>query len=491
MPSTRDIERAERNGRFRSRRRGSTSSDVNRHSFDGTDKRHRRHGKSKNSGKKKKKRSRDKSLENVPTVASSVVKPLVEYSDVSSEDLSEPEAGEIQSEDSRANSYTDGEVPESLLQRRYYGGTSVPRTLGASPISLSPSPPVQHRHAISRRYSSPNEQQQSTTMHGATTPEYEEESRRYARRKEKKHKREKKKKRSLSPLSNSGKKKKRKSKRHSDSISPHHVVVEDIILSPDREKQSSVTAGTTNWSESPPLPLKDSTSPISPATPQEHRCPSDDVELEMSRQTSRNVTPPSLLPTRQTESPHTPLLPPRATTPESLNKVVPKHGSPDRQKRSPSIHAMRRTSMSPVPIGSSRRRPHSPSPPSRRRDHSPPPRRRDFSPTPVLHRLRHSPSPTTVRRREFSPSPVGSHRRRTDSVSSPKRRRRDESDRRHRHHDKDRRDKRKSRSTRSPTGSRSRRIILLYYYLCRYVCVYVCMCLIYMIYLYISQDVYK
>ncbi|XP_029663193.1 cyclin-dependent kinase 12 isoform X2 [Formica exsecta] len=457
MPSTRDIERAERNGRFRSRRRGSTSSDVNRHSFDGADKRHRRHGKSKNSGKKKKKRSRDKSLENVPTVASSVVKPLVEYSDVSSEDLSEPEAGEIQSEDSRANSYTDGEVPESLLQRRYYGGSPVPRTLGASPISLSPSPPVQHRHAISRRYSSPNEQQQPTTMHGATTPEYEEESRRYARRKEKKHKREKKKKRSLSPLSNSGKKKKRKSKRHSDSVSPHHVVVEDIILSPDHEKQPSVTAGTTNWSESPPLPLKDSTSPISPATPQEHRCPSDDVELEMSRQTSRNVTPPSLLPTRQTESPHTPLLPPRATTPENLNKVmsaVPKHGSPDRQKRSPSIHAMRRTSMSPAPIGSSRRRPHSPSPPSRRRDHSPPPRRRDFSPTPVLHRLRHSPSPTTIRRREFSPSPVGSHRRRTDSVSSPKRRRRDESDRRHRHHDKDRRDKRKSRSTRSPTGSR-------------------------------------
>lgn len=459
MPSTRDIERAERNGRFRSRRRGSASSDVNRHSFDGTDKRHRRHGKSKSSGKKKKKRSRDKSLETIPTVASSVVKPLVEYSDVSSEDLSEPEAGEIQSEDSRANSYTDGEVPESFLQRRYYGGSPV-RALGASPISTSPSPSGQHRHS-GRRYSLSNEQQQPTTMHGAT-PEYEEESRRYARRKEKKHKREKKKKRSMSPSPTSGKKKKRKSKRPSHSVSPHRVgavaVAEEIVSSPSREKQSSVVASAT-WSESPPLPLKDNMSPISPATPRE-RCPSIDVELEMSRQPSRNVTPPSLSSTRQIESPHTPLMPPCATTPENLTKagpvVVPKHSSPDRQKRSPSIHLTRRTSVSPGPIVN-RRRPHSPSPPSRRRDHSPPPsRRRDFSPTPVLHRLRHSPSPATVRRREFSPSPGSSHRRRTDSgVISPKRRRRDESDRRsHRLHDKDRRDKRKSRSTRSPTGSR-------------------------------------
>ncbi|EGI60357.1 Cell division cycle 2-like protein kinase [Acromyrmex echinatior] len=441
MPSTRDIERAERNGRFRSRRRGSASSDVNRHSFDGIDKRHRRHGKSKSSGKKKKKRSRDKSLETIPTVASSVVKPLVEYSDVSSEDLSEPEAGEIQSEDSRANSYTDGEVPDSsFLQRRYYGSSPI-RALGASPISISPTPS--------------NEQQQSTTMQGAT-PEYEEESRRYARRKEKKHKREKKKKRSLSPSSNSGKKKKRKSKRHSHSLSPHHGIVEEIGSSPSREKQSIIASA--NWSESPPLPLKDNMSPISPATPREQRCPSDDVELELSRQ-SRNVTPPSLLLTRQIESPHTPLMPPCATTPENLNKglvAVPKHSSPDRQKLSPSIHITRRASVSPGHIVMNRRKPHSPSPPSRRRDHSPPPRRRDFSPTPVLHRLRHSPSPATVRRREFSPSPGSSHRRRADSgIVSPKRRRRDESDRRgHRLHDKDRRDKRKSRSTRSPTGSR-------------------------------------
>ncbi|XP_076653986.1 cyclin-dependent kinase 12 isoform X2 [Halictus rubicundus] len=439
MPGSRDIERAERNGRFRSRRRDSTGSDINRHSFEGADKKHRRHGKSKSSGKKKKKRSRDKSIENVPTVASSIVKPLVEYSDVSSEDLSEPEAGEIQSEDSRGNSYTDGEVPETVLQRRYYGGSPV-RALGASPISLSPSPPVQHRH--SSRHYSPNEQQPSA-MHSGT-PEYEEESRRYARRKEKKHKRDKKKKRSLSPSSSSGKKKKRKSKRHSHSMSPQRIP-DEIIISPEREKPVG------NWSESPPLPLKDSTSPISPATPQELREFSD-FELVLTRK-PRNVTPPPLIP-KPTESPHTPLLPPRATTPENnkANLSAIKH-TPERQKHSPNIHA-RRNSISPVAtVSANRRRPHSPSPPSRRRDHSPA-RRRDFSPSPMVHRLRHSPSPS--RRREFSPSPVG-HRRRGDPVSSPpssKRRRRDEADRRHRHHEKDRRDKRKSRSTRSPTGSR-------------------------------------
>ncbi|XP_018395954.1 PREDICTED: cyclin-dependent kinase 12 isoform X2 [Cyphomyrmex costatus] len=435
MPSTRDIERAKRNGRIQSQR-GSTSSEVNRHNFDGIDKRHRRHGK-KSSGKKKKKRSRDKSLETIPTVASSVVKPLVEYSDVSSEDLSEPEAGEIQSEDSRANSYTDGEVPDSFLQRRYYGSSPI-RTLGVSPISVSPTPSVQHRHS-SRRYSLSNEQQQPTTMHGAT-PEYEEESRRYARRKEKKHKREKKKKRSLSPLSNSGKKKKRKSKRYSHSLSPHRVA-EENCPSPNRDKQSSII-GSVNWSESPPLPLKDNMSPISPATPREQRYPSDEVELEMSRQTSRNITPPSLMSTRQIESPHTPLMPPCATTPENLNKagpiVVSKHSSPDRQKLSPSMHMTRRTSVSPGPIVVNRRKPYSPSPPSRRRDNNP--RRRDFS-TPVLHKRKYSPSPATVKRR-------------TDRNISPKRRRRDESDQRsHRLHD-DRRGKRKSRSTRSPTGSR-------------------------------------
>ncbi|XP_066589252.1 cyclin-dependent kinase 12 isoform X2 [Prorops nasuta] len=336
MPSSRDIERAERNGRFRSHRRESSSSDINRQNFESLDKRHRRHGKSKTSGKKKKKRSRDKSIEKLPTVASSVIKPLVEYSDVSSEDLSEPEAGEIQSEDSRGNSYTDGEVPESVLPRRYYGG-SPQRGLGISPISLSPSTPSQHRHP-SRLYS-PTEQSQSA-MHGAT-PEYEEESRRYARRKEKKHKREKKKKKSLSPSSSIGKKKKRKSKRQSHSLSPRRMS-NDVIITEEHEKP------TENWPESPLLPLKDSTSPISPATPQEHvRC-IDEMDIESPPRENRNLTPPPMPSMRHTESPHTPLIPPRPSTPDGNKQSSMKH--------SPVSHKRRLDSMPSSPSSSKRSR---------------------------------------------------------------------------------------------------------------------------------------
>ncbi|XP_015512702.2 cyclin-dependent kinase 12 isoform X1 [Neodiprion lecontei] len=445
MPSSRDVERAERNGRFRSsRRRDSIGSDINRHNFENIDKRHRRHGKSKSSGKKKKKRSRDKSIDSVPTVASSVIKPLVEYSDVSSEDLSEPEAGEIQSEDSRGNSFTDGDLQESHHQRRYYGG-SPRQNLGASPISISPSPPAGGGHA--NRYLSPNDELQR--VRSPMPEEYEEETRHFPRKKEKKHKREKKKKRSVSPSSSSSKKKKKRSKRQSHSPSPQ--MPQEITITPDHDKQMH------RWQDCPPLPLKDSTSPISPATPQGQRSLSD-MELESPPGEARDLTSPSSVGLiRHTESPHTPLLPPRNITPEGnrSSHISQKH-SPDRRKHSPSMHA-RRGSISPNSgHGGGRRQghPHSPSPASRRRDHSPP-RRRDFSPSPVSHRMRHSPSPTQIRRREFSPSPV-SHRRRGEPLPSPtpsKRRRRDDSDRRHRHHDQDRRDKRKSRGTRSPVGS--------------------------------------
>ncbi|XP_063972966.1 cyclin-dependent kinase 12 isoform X2 [Diachasmimorpha longicaudata] len=410
MPSSRDLDRVDRNGRYKSRRRESGTDILNRLL---PDKKHRKHGKSKTS-KKKKKHSRDR-LDSVPSVASSVVKPLVEYSDVSSEDLSGPEAGEIQSEESRGASYTDGEPVETLLRPKYYA--SPPRPLGASPISLSPSPPM-HRH--SAPYSPQGEAPQQS-------PEYEEENRRYVRRKEKKHKREKKKKRSLSPSSSSSKKKKRKSKR--TSRSPPRILQE--VSSPIPPKQIDT------WPESPPLPLKDSTSPISPATPRDNRSPSD-MDLESPPREETNITPPGSIMTRRTESPHTPLLPPRPP----LTPELPK--SPE-QMKSPSP----RRSLSPLETSLSRRRVHSPSP--RRREPSPSPRRREYSPMGML-RMRHTPSPS--RRREYSPSAM--HRRRDprSSVSPPgKRRRRDDSERRHRHHEKERRDnKRKSRSTRSPPG---------------------------------------
>lgn len=217
MPSGRDIERAERNVRYKSTRRKESSSlsDISiTHSVNnssnrsyeiasvdqnveslvadalcqsglGLRKQHRhRHridsgggdgGSSSSSRKKRKKKKRK--LRDIrfshQQLLSSSKKPLVEYSDVSSEDLPEPEAGEIQSEDSRGgNSYTDGEVSESLLRPRYYEveDSLVSRGLNTSPISLSPpqsssvhvallsnkksyhipcSPPVEHLHRAS------------------------------------------------------------------------------------------------------------------------------------------------------------------------------------------------------------------------------------------------------------------------------------------------------------------------------------------------------
>lgn len=500
MLSSREIERADRNGRYTSPLRKDSISgfgDVNDQiddpnclqklssqlsheyeavitSFEGNSnsssgKRHRnKHGKS-SSSKKKKKRSREDKSDGVDiselesslqgqSQPSSNKKPLVEYSDVSSEDLSGPEAGEIQSEDSRGgnNSFTDGELAESLLQRtRYYGPGAIAEStstgaLDTSPISLSPTPPIQQTQQSSSR--------KKSSLHYATSPpggviigmpDYDESTGRRlsSRRKEKKHKRDKKKKNRNSSLSPGGsstvKKKKRKNKRASRSLSPNVIVAGNELL------HSNVLA---SWrlkhpGPSPPImTLKDSTSPISPATPPERRSPSD-MDLESP---PRQLTPPApahhtvMLQhqqgSRHVESPHTPLLPPRANTPDNHHGKSKSHRSPD------SRHKSSHLSPNHIAISSRRRMPHSPSPPGRRREHSPS-RRRDYSPSnhaSSLHRLRHSPSPS-MRRRDFSPSP---HRRsRADDVllrsPSSKRRRRDDSLRRHRHHEKDRRDKRR------------------------------------------------
>ncbi|KAG8235120.1 hypothetical protein J437_LFUL014383 [Ladona fulva] len=58
------------------------------------------------------------------------VKPLVEYSDVSSEDLSEPEAGEIQSDDSFRASLSEGEVSPVPKKRRKKSKTKLSDDIG-------------------------------------------------------------------------------------------------------------------------------------------------------------------------------------------------------------------------------------------------------------------------------------------------------------------------------------------------------------------------
>lgn len=144
MPSSRSIER---NGRLGEHRRRSNSTHI-RSDASGSDlevsvmenviesnskSKHSKHGKNKSSGNKRSKRkrhSRDGSGvpdNSVLSVASSVVKPLVEYSDVSSEALSGPEAGEIQSDDSARVSLSEGEVTPPSGKSRHqhkHGRTS-------------------------------------------------------------------------------------------------------------------------------------------------------------------------------------------------------------------------------------------------------------------------------------------------------------------------------------------------------------------------------
>ena len=135
MPSSRDVER---NGRVSEHRRRSSNaqrSDASGSDIDGggvqpnmdSESNRNRYGRrhsgshgriSGNNKKSRKKRhSRECSSGDVDnpvvSVASSVVKPLVEYSDVSSEDLSGPEAGEIQSDESTHVSLSEGEVSPS------------------------------------------------------------------------------------------------------------------------------------------------------------------------------------------------------------------------------------------------------------------------------------------------------------------------------------------------------------------------------------------
>ncbi|XP_049811095.1 cyclin-dependent kinase 12 isoform X1 [Schistocerca nitens] len=127
MPSGRTLER---NGKIGDHRRHSNASytrsdgsgsDIEGGNMENTadtvsrNKHSKHYSKAKVSVKKshKRRRSREKSVSvdnTILSVASSVVKPLVEYSDVSSEALSGPEAGEIQSDDSARVSLSEGEV---------------------------------------------------------------------------------------------------------------------------------------------------------------------------------------------------------------------------------------------------------------------------------------------------------------------------------------------------------------------------------------------
>ncbi|GJQ80306.1 hypothetical protein Trydic_g12190 [Trypoxylus dichotomus] len=177
--------------------------------------RHGKHSKekSKRTGKKYKSREENGST----AIPANTIKPLVEYSDVSSEDLSEPEAGEIQS----GESVSDGEL-NATMHRNSHSGRR--HRLDPSMIPRSPSPVLSSRrerkHSVSsrssrssdvrhvrRKFESPT-QQEVRQVEASPLYEYDVD-RKKRKKKEKKHKKDKK----------SRKRKKKKHRSRSSSLS--------------------------------------------------------------------------------------------------------------------------------------------------------------------------------------------------------------------------------------------------------------------------------
>ncbi|XP_044731727.1 cyclin-dependent kinase 12 isoform X2 [Chrysoperla carnea] len=360
----------------------------------------KRHGEKKKVKKShKKKRSRENSCgENYVSVASSVVKPLVEYSDVSSEDLSAPEAGEIESEGSF--SVSDGEISgkSSLIRsdRVHRVNSRTPHSsklIESSSYKVLPSnrhllvvPPPHHSPTRSRvvgvhrldvetpvitRTPSPSPSSTSASVllkrherknsvssdesrllkHydpklirnviSPSTPVLDdiEEVERRRRKKEKKHKKDKK----------ASKKKKKKSKHRSRSTSIDSIV----NISPDGQTRSSVgveadPSNVSDWEPetASPLPFR----PASPAIPDNKSVLGSPVSPDSFEarplsstggrisESPRTRTPP--IPSHQksyNESPHTPILPPKADESNSAIDVDAYESYSSRKSPSPRL----------------------------------------------------------------------------------------------------------------------------------------------------------
>jgi hypothetical protein len=106
--------------------------------------RHGRHSRDK-SKKSKKRKNREANGSSSSGGLLTCSKPLVEYSDVSSEDLSGPEAGEIQSGEESLSLSDDGEIMHrsgrhryARLEEEYYLARSTQLVIGHSPGTPNP-----------------------------------------------------------------------------------------------------------------------------------------------------------------------------------------------------------------------------------------------------------------------------------------------------------------------------------------------------------------
>lgn len=292
--------------------------------------RHGKHNidKSKRTSKKRKNREENGSSPSNFALAN-VSKPLVEYSDVSSEDLSGPEAGEIQSEVESGVSFSDeGELsnrshrrshytPHTIVEDEYYMSRGISpgrRTLRLDPsmIPRTPSPVMSRRerkHSVSSRSSRSSEVKrrklespplpefrQVVTSSPTYTVDYDSSEHKKRKKKEKKHKKDKK-----------YKKKKKRSKHRSRSSSLESVN-ERSPETPQQKHSPSVdvTDALSDW-EAPeqsnikPIEIKLDTDACSPVSNDSHIASPDPIEEKNQTPSPKPVALPEVL-----DSPHTP-----------------------------------------------------------------------------------------------------------------------------------------------------------------------------------------
>ncbi|XP_044271086.1 cyclin-dependent kinase 12 isoform X1 [Tribolium madens] len=413
-----------------------------------------RHGRHKDKSRKSKKR-KNREANGASSTSLAASKPLVEYSDVSSEDLSGPEAGEIQSGEESLSLSDDGEIMHrssrrfTRIEEDYYLARESQLVIGHSPgrrhrldpsmIPRSPSPlMVTHRErkpSVSSRSSRSSEIRHRRKTEGSPSDyrqvvvspdDYDSLDRKKRKKKDKKHKKEKK-----------NKKKKKRSKHHS-STSLDSLDSDSEETPPKKaEGEKEVLSDWETSSVKNPAPIIDKidTSACSPVSNDSHIASPEPLELEKSPSPGA-VTPPPRphnLPPR--ESPHTPpLVPtrvnnsideyerhkPYSTSPIVIDDYNQSHSvkspyrnpSPDlgmhhshssrrRMERSSSHRKHRREKEK---LRDKRRLSRSRSPIGRRRSRSPSWSRRHHSPSPSRSKLKKYKSRSPRRERDRTPS---------------------------------------------------------------------------------------
>lgn len=261
---------------------------------------HERRRKSKKALKKSKKHRRSKEYlyssderqvrnSNNSNVSSSYHK-IVEYSDVSSDELSAPEAGEIQSEESESNLLNKTETisPENLDETVKRSAKNSPVVaVEETPASPPPEPitvdiPIREvkssSNSIQQVISSPEEEE-------GEDDEFENDSdRRRKKRKEKKHKKIKK--------SKKRKRKRQKSVSSAESISDNESIFDGDTLTPPLKENLEYESNS----------IENSATICSPATPP----PRPNSVISSYSNTSRRTPPRPISGNKKNYSPHTP-----------------------------------------------------------------------------------------------------------------------------------------------------------------------------------------